>query len=249
MKPFKDMDISAVEKVYGVKILTNELYPFVDRDNMRRNYDYPAVSKFARHRGAARIMIDARISNDTRQDIAGNVESVVSEMTQQAKTATSRTPDRRAQRPDFISANVNITQHAMEAFMETTRTQRVRPAVHLTSSRSTQQDFDNRNTTAERNALWHANLAINSGYKRGAVICAAADAEVVKNTNPDFFVFATGAMLSDNLEVEPLDLRHERPALIEDTLDFVDVYLIGAPVFHLGAATTALDDRIAAARG
>lgn len=248
IKPFYDLDPSEVSGTYGVKILTNEMYRFGKVNDTRRMADYPATARFARYRSAQRIMIDARVANDTKSEVAEAVNTIVSEVITPPPAKKVKIYHK-LKKPEFISAGVDMTQGAMETFVYNCGRLGVNPVVHLTSSRFTEQDFENRGTTAEKNAIWRTKLAMNSGFETGAVICAAADAEVVKNTNPDFFVFATGAMLADSVDVEPVELRHERPALIEDTSEFVDVYLIGAPIFHAGASSTALQDRISIARG
>ncbi len=243
IKPFKDLGSSEISSTFGVKILTNEQYSFKTEDALKRR-GYPAVSKFVRLNGAEKVMVDARISNDTKSEVADAVSTIVSEVMNPQHPG--KNPVHRQKQPEYLSAGVDISQSSMEAFIENCRKFRVAPVVHLTSSRFTDVDFENRGTTAEKNAILKSKLAMNSGFYGGAVICAAADAEAVKNVNPDFMTFATGAMLADHEDVEPLEFRHERPALIEEVSEFVDVFIIGAPIFHAHASPVALKERIEA---
>lgn len=252
-------DLTALQRVgdllpdiQGVKVLTNEAYTR-GRGVDTRHYGYAALTNYVQCiPGAPQVMIDARIGNDKEAEVEDAVRTIVSSVVQPPSetrgTRSSYDLPRRMRKPDYITGMIHMPREVLQAFSSSASEFGVEPVIHVTSSRFSQEDYDMRSTTAEDNARSWSRVAVHSGFSEGSIICAAADAKYIKDENPDFTIFATGAILKDDAEVEPYEIRHKRWVEIEKVRDEVDVFIFGSSITKSSDCRKALNDRLLAAR-
>ncbi len=166
---------------------------------------------------AKQVLLDPRLNQDKPEKISDAVEHYLNH-----RPDNPRLPN--LFKPTHLSVSYHSNREAKQVFLDTVSEYGVVPVCFTTSSRSTEQDYEDIDTTPTDLARKSTAILSAMGYR--AVICAAVDAEVVKAENPDMFVFATGGLL-----VPGEGGSHERWITIADSRDFVDVFILGSSVF------------------
>lgn len=166
---------------------------------------------------ARQVLLDPRLNQDKPEKISDAVEHYLNH-----HPDNERHPN--LFKPTHLSVSYHSNREAKQVFLQTVSEFGVMPVCFTTSSRSTEQDYEDIDTTPTELAKKSTAVLSEMGYR--AVICAAADAEVVKTENPDMFVFATGGLL-----VPRENGAHERWITITDSKDFVDTFILGSSIF------------------
>lgn len=185
------------------------------------------------------VMLDPRLIQDKPEKMQKDVKFFLDHKSNLAGRAL-RSPINYFQ-PTHLTVDYYANRASMHAFIDSCDEYGVTPVCFTTSSRSTEQDYKDRDTTAEEFAKRSTDVISDIGFR--AVFCAAADAQIVKDINPDLTIFASGGALDLTGELHP------RPALIEGTREFVDYFVLGNSVYEKPDFIAAFDERLAVARG
>jgi hypothetical protein len=215
----KDL-ISSNFSIFGAKVLLNDSY--VVKGEVERHERYGIVAGILKNKGARKIMIDARISNDAPYDVQEISNSII------AGYSPKKHDYRSVVKPDFLTANFTAPRKSLAAFMINVSKLDTTPVCFTTSSRYEEQDFRDIGTTSVEYAKSSTSAVSELGFK--AVMIAAADAHIVKAENPDLFIFATGGVVNDSENSE-----HARTALYDETKELVDVFIEGSSILRSNA--------------
>lgn len=226
----REVPNSLLDEVLGVKILPDDGYSYHARqpaanttgESVARQITFPAACRLARDVGAKTIMLDTRFAHDKPEEVEASVRTVVSEMRVPPKRMDLKV---RPKGPDFLTIHHDVPQDTMVAFAVAASRYHALPVCHITSSRFSRRDYELRGLNAEENAKKMAEFIVSEASGVGSVICAAADARVVKEAAPELKVFATGATLSMDD-----DFNHPRPALAEKVAAYVDTFIVGSTI-------------------
>ena len=120
------------------------------------------------------VLLDPRLSQDKPVKMEKEIEHFVNQ-----KPKVDRIP--RYSKPTHLSVSYFANRDAMLISRDVTVKHAVEPVCFTTSSRSTQQDYGDRNTTAEEFAKRSAEVVSELGFR--SVIVAASDAPIVKDVN------------------------------------------------------------------
>lgn len=214
-------------RIFGVKVLTNDSYLMHEGAEQQR---YGSVGCVLKRFGAARIMVDSKTSNDTPYEMKDVTASTL------AGYSSKKTRNLAFQKPDFLTVNFTAPRASLVVFRETTSKIGVEPVCFTTSSRYEEEDYGDLGSSSLEFTKRSTEAVSELGYK--AVLAAACDAELIKEINPELFVFGTGGLLYHD---EPT--THVRTALYEESRDFVDVYVEGGAILHASDVDLAFDQR------
>jgi hypothetical protein len=218
----KDL-ISSNLNIFGAKVLLNDTY--VVKGEIERHERYGAVASLLINKGARKIMIDARISNDAPHDVQEISNSIIAGYSPKKHDYRSVVKPESVVKPDFLTTSFTAPRKSLAAFMMNVSKLDITPVCFTTSSRYEEQDFRDIGTTSVDYAKSSTSAVSELGFK--AVMIAAADAYIVKAENPDLFIFATGGVV-DNSE----NSEHARTALYDETKELVDVFIEGSSILR-----------------
>lgn len=227
---FVQIDEALLPEVHALKLLNDEMYT--------RNQGFvvqAGISYFARTKGIKNIFADTKFAFDDAEEMIDGVDKIMNSYTEVPVKQTKY-----SKRPDFISSVVDSTEVALSAFEQQVIAIGSTPVCHVTSSRFTNQDYRNRNTTREKNVKWKLDLFNNSSHNMGVAVVAAADVELVRKLEPKLKLIVFGAYLD-----EANGLRHPGGAPIEKVVEFADFISVGSAVFEAENPSRELERRLA----
>lgn len=202
------------------------------QDSKHLNFVQTAI--LAKHRlRANRILLDPRLDQDKTEKMTAEICYYLDHSPNDPRFVNRY-------KPTHLSVSFYANREPMRVFKEEVEQRGVSPVCFTTSSRSSELDYSDRSSRPEELARKSTSVLSSLGY--GAVICAAKDAPIVKEENPDMFVFATGGILHPG---EPT--HHLRTAIIDEVAPYVDVFIQGHSVYSQNDTDSAIAERITAA--
>ncbi len=217
-----NMSNEILPELFGVKVMVDETYT----SDTGSSFDYQQALLLAKAQNATHTMLDTRFAFDTIEETKKALEHVLK----------PRVTDKGKQLPpvrtNFMTINYSVPDEVIEEFVRETKVVRgIVPVIVVPTSRY-KESFFIRVRSAEELVSETAKLCSRVG---AAIMCGCVDAEFAYRVDPNIQIFGLGGRLSPE---EPTS--HHRPGLVEDTKDYVDVFVDGSPIFDAGNPTEAV---------
>ncbi len=221
-----------MNELWGAKILMNERYRTIPFSKTKTGtYDHVRACSVMRAKGVGRVVLDTKLSDDKSVEMKDSINTILAE-----DAAASLAPTRFI-KPAFMTAQYTIPRAALEMFVMRMREEDITPMINFPTSRYTQGDLERITGDVDKAVERAAQLCAELG---ATLMIGAIDAETAKNASPETEIVAFGGCID---EAEMTTSNHMRPALIQDTKQYVDVFGFGSTIFNDSDINKALSIR------
>jgi len=227
----------AFNSVDGVKVLRDEVYQVNSRGNnisSTVNHSYLAACALVKARGAKIVMLDTKFSGDFPEEMDHAVDAVLGQI-----------PDEKRSHITHVTADYALPKKAVAAF--SARVQNVygmTPVLVFPTSRFTEEDLKRLSGGGNTEAIIKSSANVCSMLGASLMI-GAIDAPVAHSAAQDIEIFGLGAVLNERDLERSL---HERPSLVCDIKNSVDILAVGSAIFGDTRPKNALSSFIEAAK-